>query len=86
MTGTLAKILAFAGGVLAAPFVVTGLFRLFETSWPVLPVTVAIVAIGVLRGGLLRWAAAGFGVGVVGFEAFVVWVLDHLDDGGLGSL
>lgn len=86
MTGALAKILAFAGGVVVAPFVVTGLFRLFETSWPVLPVTVAIVVVGVLRGGLLRWAAAGFGVGVVGFEAFIVWVLNRLDEGGIGSL
>ena len=74
----LAKVLAFAGGVAAAPLVFVALFRLTDQVWPVLPVTVAIVAIGVLRGGLLRWAAAGFGVGVVGFEAVVVWALDRL--------
>lgn len=75
----IAKAAAFAGGVILAPAMVTALFRIFETAWPVLPVTIAIVAVGVLKGGLLRWFALGFGAGVVGFEALLLFALDNLD-------
>lgn len=78
----IAKVLAFAGGVIVAPFLVTALFRVFETAIPVLPVTVAVVVVGVLKGGLWRWAAAGFGVGVIGFEAVILWVLHEWSEVG----
>lgn len=80
------RVAAFVAGVLLAPAIVTGLFRVFETAWPVLPVTIAIVVVGVLKGGLLRWFALGFGAGVVGFEALLVLALDNLDGAGNGWL
>ncbi|HWL38098.1 MAG TPA: hypothetical protein VNQ77_18065 [Frankiaceae bacterium] len=82
----IAKIAAFVGGVILAPAIVTGLFRVFDAAWPVLPVTIAIVVVGVLKGGLLRWFALGFGAGVVGFEALLVFALDNLDSAEGGWL
>lgn len=77
----LAKIAAVVAGVVAAPVIMTGLFRLLDldSALPALAIAAVIALVCVLKGGLLRWAALGFVIGVVGFEVFIVWLLGQFD-------
>lgn len=76
-----AKVAVFVAGVVFAPVLMTSLFRLLDldNALPALAVAAVLVLIGVLKGGLLRWAAFGLAIGVIGFEVFVVWLLGHFD-------
>lgn len=77
------KLAAAVGGFLVAQPVTVALHRLLDNPFYVLVATVVIIAVGVLKGGLLRWAALGYGIGYVGFEALIVWTLDKMDTGSL---
>lgn len=77
------KLAAAVGGFLVAQPVTVALHRLLDNPFYVLVATVVIIAVGVLKGGLLRWAALGYGIGYVGFEALIVWALDKMDTGSL---
>jgi len=80
------KLAAAVGGFLLAQPVTIALHRLLDDPFYVLVATVVIVAVGVLKGGLLRWAALGYGIGYVGFEALIVWALDKLDTGAVSGI
>lgn len=74
---------AAVGGFVAAPAIVAFLVRIGAPVQFVAIAVPAIVLFGVVKGGLLRWAAIGFGVGFVGVAALIAWVLDQNLDGTL---
>lgn len=75
MIGTVA---AFVAGLVGAPFLTTLLYRTLPPgpTWVALAVTGVVVLFAVRRGGLLRWAAIGYVVGVLGFHAVVAWLIE----------
>ena len=77
----IANVAAAVGGFVVAQPLITALYRLGLDARGVAIAVVVICAFGVIKGGLLRWAAAGVAVGYVGFHVVVAYALDKLDDG-----
>lgn len=71
------RVAAAVGGFLATQPLIVALYRLGLDPRGVLIAVVVLCAVGVLKGGLLRWAAFGVVIGYVGFHAALAWVLNE---------